>query len=273
MADELDQLYDATPEEFTALRTELAAAARKRGDSAAAKQISTARKPTTAAWVVNRLVNVPKAVARLRDLGSRLRAAHATMSGERIRELTAEQRKLVDELTKAALASAGVTYPTSALRDDVHGTLQAAVADPEVTARIGRLTKAERWSGFAEFGDVTVVSTGSKSAVKAAPVREKPERSAADRRAERDAAKAKAEEQVRADVAAAERAKAAAQEVLDDTRSRVESARQLREEARKALHKADRDLAAAESDADDAAQAVDAAAKAVREARSRLKRR
>lgn len=261
MADELDQLYDATPEEFTALRTELAAAARKRGDSAAAKQISSARKPTTAAWVVNRLVNVPEAVARLRDLGSRLRAAHATMSGERIRELTAEQRKLVDELTKAALASAGVTNPTSALRDDVHGTLQAAVADPEVTARIGRLTKAERWSGFAEFGDVTVVSTGSKRAVKAAPVREKP------------TAKAKAEEQARADVAAAERAKAAAQEVLDDTRSRVESARQLREEARKALHNADRDLAAAESDADDAAQAVDAAAKAVREARSRLKRR
>ena len=31
--DELDELYGVKPEEFTALRTELAAAAKKRGDS------------------------------------------------------------------------------------------------------------------------------------------------------------------------------------------------------------------------------------------------
>src|SRR4029078_7669696 len=55
--DELDELYSVRPEEFTALRTKLAAAAKKSGDTAAAKRISAARRPTTAAWVVNVLVS------------------------------------------------------------------------------------------------------------------------------------------------------------------------------------------------------------------------
>ena len=55
MADELDELYEVKPEEFTSRRTELAAAAKQRGEADTAKQISAARKPTTAAWVVNRL--------------------------------------------------------------------------------------------------------------------------------------------------------------------------------------------------------------------------
>lgn len=263
MADELDQLYATTPENFTALRTELAAEAKKRGDAAAAKQLSGARKPTTAAWVVNQLTTVPDAVARLRDLGSRLRAAHAAGSGERIRELTAEQRRLTDELTQAALTSAGHKNPTPALRDDVHATVQAAVADPDVAARIGRLVKAERWSGFGDFGDVTVVSTSTRStrAPRAgqAPVpKSEPSRDRAAQRA-------------RDDVKAAEQAKGRAQEALSEKRSQLDAAREARDEARRALQKAERELSAAESAYDKAERAVDAAAKAVREARSRLK--
>ena len=55
--DELDELFCVRPEEFTALRTKLVAAAKKRGDTSAAKRISAARKPTTAAWVVNLLAH------------------------------------------------------------------------------------------------------------------------------------------------------------------------------------------------------------------------
>ena len=51
MADELDTLYEVTPEEFTALRTKLGAAAKQHGDADAAKQILAARKPTTHAMV------------------------------------------------------------------------------------------------------------------------------------------------------------------------------------------------------------------------------
>ena len=49
----LDELYAAKPEDFTALRTKLAAAAKKSGDAEAARRISGSRKPTAAAWVVN----------------------------------------------------------------------------------------------------------------------------------------------------------------------------------------------------------------------------
>ena len=45
MADELDELYEVKQDEFTALRTKLAAAAKQRGDADTARQISAARKP------------------------------------------------------------------------------------------------------------------------------------------------------------------------------------------------------------------------------------
>ncbi len=165
MADaELDELFAAKPEDFTALRTKLAAAAKKRGDADTAKQISAARKPTTAAWVVNRLALGDTSVnERLSDLRERLRTAHAEMDGERIRELTGQQRRLVNDLTRTAIEEAELTEPSAALRDDVTGTLQAAVADPDVAARLGRLTKAERWSGFGEFGDTAMVFTTTRA--------------------------------------------------------------------------------------------------------------
>ncbi|MBZ4621223.1 hypothetical protein GBO18_14880, partial [Mycobacterium avium subsp. hominissuis] len=108
MADEdLDTLYWAPPQQFTAERARLAAAASARGDDAGAQRISAARKPTAAAWIVNRLALRHKdARQRLADLGEGLRAAHAALDGTRIRELSAEQHRLIDELTGAALRAA-----------------------------------------------------------------------------------------------------------------------------------------------------------------------
>src|SRR5690349_6118546 len=125
MADALDELYEVKPEEFTALRTKLAAAAKQRGDSDSAKQISAARRPTTAAWVVNRLaIRDPDTRTRLAGLGERLKDAHTAMDGERIRELSREQRRLVDDVAKQAFEEAELADPSAALRDDVVGTLQ-----------------------------------------------------------------------------------------------------------------------------------------------------
>src|ERR1700730_8564695 len=149
--DELDELYEVKLEEFTALRTKLAAAAKQRGDADTAKQISAARKPTAAAWVVNRLALRDQDIRkRLAGLGERLRDAHTAMDGDRIRELSAEQRRLVDDVARTAFEEAEVAEPSAALRDDVTGTVQAAIADPDVASRLGRLTKAERWSGFGQ---------------------------------------------------------------------------------------------------------------------------
>lgn len=252
----LDELYAAKPEDFTALRTKLAAAAKKSGDPDAARKITGSRKPTAAAWVVNAFALQGTARAELTELGSRLRDAHAAMDGEAIRALTTEQRKLVDELTRSALRNSGLKSPSAALRDDVTATWQAAVADPDVAARLGRLAKAEQWSGFGDFGFTAAVGPAPKPKKKDVPEkREEPKKEEPDRRA----------------VAAAERVKADADAALTELQSDLATARMKHQDAQRRLAAAEQALTAAEDayaagkqaskDADDA---VKAAKKAVR---------
>src|SRR5262245_42318633 len=271
MADELDELYEAKPEEFTALRTKLAAAAKQRGDADTAKQISAARKPTTAAWVVNRLALRDQDVRpRLTGLGERLKDAHTAMDGNRIRELSAEQRRLVDDVARTAFEEAELAEPTGALRDDVTGTLQAAVADPDVASRLGRLTKAERWSGFGEFGDTAMVFTATR---KTGMTREKPAEAPQhdDKGDDKRAAARREREQARAGLAAAERAKADADAALTELQSDLATARMRRDDARSRLTDAEDALAAAEDAYDNGKQASRDAAALVKEAKAQLR--
>lgn len=265
MADaELDELFAAKPEDFTALRTKLAAAAKGRGDADAAKQIAAMRKPTTAAWVVNRLVVGDKSVKeRVDDLRERLRAAHAEMDGERIRGLTAEQRRLVDELAKAGFSEASLADPPAALRDDVVGTLQAAVADPDVAARLGRLAKAERWSGFGDFGDTAMVFTATR--------REKPTPKSAKREPAKPEPRDDKRVKARADLAAAERAKAEADDALSELQSDLATARLRQQDARRRLEEADRGLTAADDAYEAAKQVSREAANVVKDAKAKLR--
>jgi hypothetical protein len=146
-----EELYGADPEAFTGRRGELAAAARDAGDRAAAKAITALRRPTRAAWVVNRLARAdPGAPEKLAELAAALRAAQQAKHGPRLRELSAARGSLVDALTARALAVAGVADPPPALRLEVAETLTAAIADPEVAADFaaGTLTRAVQWSGF-----------------------------------------------------------------------------------------------------------------------------
>ena len=258
--DELDELYEVKLDEFTALRTKLAAAAKQRGDADAAKQISAARKPTAAAWVVNRLALRDQDIrTRLAALGERLRDAHTAMDGDRIRELSAEQRRLVEDVARTAFEEAELADPSAALRDDVTGTVQAAIADPDVASRLGRLTKAERWSGFGEFGDTAMVFTSSRKAVAA---REKPAV-----QPQRDDKHKKA----RAALAAAERAKADADAALTELQSDLATARLRRDDARRRLQGADDALTAAEDAYDKGKQASRDAAAVVKEAKAALR--
>jgi chromosome segregation ATPase len=269
MADELDELYEAKPEEFTALRTKLAAAAKQSGDVDTAKQISAARKPTTAAWVVNRLALRDRDIrTRLAGLGERLKDAHAAMDGDRIRELTREQRRLIDDVARAAFEEAELANPAASLRDDVTGTLQAAVADPDVASRLGRLTKAEEWSGFGEFGDTAMVFTATrKSAARKKPA-EAPQRD--EQPDKRDAAR-RERDKVRAALAEAERAKSEADAALTELQADVATARLRRDDARRRLKDAEDALAAAEDAYDKGKQASREAAAVVKEAKARLR--
>lgn len=262
---DLDRLYGVDPAEFTGLRTELVAAAKKRGDLGAARSIGAARRPTTAAWVVNVIVRVDgTAASRLDGLGQRLRAAHAAMDGTKIREMSAVQRALIDELVRTGIAAANITNPSSALRDDVVGTLQAAVADPDVAARLGRLVKAERWSGFGEFGTVSAVGPAAKPAPKTTFKAE----SNAD---EADLAAARQRvEQARAGADGARQKHDAATEVLSTRAATLGAARRRYEKLLASLSAAEHAVDTAEADRVDAEEAARATAVAAEAASSLL---
>jgi hypothetical protein len=268
--DELDRLYWVPPEDFIAERTKLTAAAKKRGDPAAAKRVSAARKPTTAAWIVNRLALRHKdSTKRLDGLGNRLRAAHADMDGARIRDLSAEQHQLINELTRAAFAAAGIEKPSSTVREDVTSTLQAAVADPEVSGRLGRLARPEQWTGFGAFGDATAVQRTTRAG------KAKGDRAPSQSAPAKDSARDETERQRRkltAALAAAEQAKSEADERLSERDAERDAARQRRDDALAALRVAEREVSSAEERYSKATQASRAAAESVKETKAQLRR-
>ena len=157
-----------------------------------------------------------------------------------------------------------------ALRDDVTGTLQAAVADPDVASRLGRLTKAERWSGFGEFGDTAMVFTATR---KTTTAREKPaeEPERDDKRDDKRDAARREREKARAALAAAERAKADADAALTELQSDLATARLRRDDARRRLQDAEGALTAAEDAYDKGKQASRDAAAVVKEAKAQLR--
>lgn len=258
--DELDSLYWAPLDAFTAQRKRLAAGAKERGDVDTAQRISAARKPTTPAWIVNRLVLTHRdARQRLVDLGERLRAAHATMDGDQIRTLSVEQHGLINELVRDALDAAEVGQPSAAVRDDVTSTLQAAVADPEVADRLGRLTKAEHWSGFGGFGFGDGDGDGDGDMK---PVTQADKPGKADRQLR----------ELNAAVAAAQRAKADTDAVLSEREAERDAAARHRDEALAGLRQAERALKRSENSYDQAREASRSAAELLDEAKARLQR-
>ncbi|GAB5899059.1 hypothetical protein [Mycolicibacterium mageritense] len=264
--DDLDSLYGMQPDEFTSRRNELAAAARKRGDTEAAKVIAGARRPTTAAWVVNRLALTDSTVRpRLAELHDALSTAHATMDGQRIRELSVVQRRLVQELARAGFAAAELADPTAAVRDDVTGTLQAAIADPEVAARLGRLSKPEEWSGFGDFGASSAVVTHSRSDTGSAS-----RRSPSSPKGKQPPPDVAAIEEARRNRDAAASHVAAARTAHDDARATVTECRGKVTTARRRYEKLLETLAAAERDVEAAATELDAAQRSEKAAKSTL---
>ena len=179
LADAVDELYDADPDDFTQRRQELAAAAREAGQSAAAKQIAALRKPTRSAWVVNRLVRAdPEVAPRLAALAAELRDGG---DGPRLRELTTARGRLVDELTRQALQD--LPAPPAALREEVTATLDAAIADPAVAANLGTLVRAAHWAGFG----LAPLREGAPTPARPAPKTQKtPPQAPAEAAAERE---------------------------------------------------------------------------------------
>ena len=161
----IEKLYGIDPDDFMARRSVLAAAARKT-DKAAAKDIAALRKPTRSAHVLNRLVRSdPEAAERLAELGGQLLDAQEALDGPRLRELSTLRRGLIEEVADQAFEITGQQSPPPALREEVVSTLNAAVADESVVEqlRTGTLLRSARWDGFgfASPPELSVVRPGS----------------------------------------------------------------------------------------------------------------
>jgi len=281
LAPAIDELYGADPDAFMQRRTELVKAARDSGGQQVAKQIGALRKPTRSAYAINRLARSdPDAIGRLLELGERWQAAEQTVDARQIRELTAERRRLIDELTRAAFDAAGEANPGAAVRDEVVSTFTAALSDESVAEEIERgvLVKPARWEGFGFGGPkLTLVTTDGEQAAPAraradrspprpyrSPSRPRPRQSAAEREQAKEAERqAEAERRARdeAEAAAArDQALADAQRAVDEAeenlilatdeeQSRVDRVRALEQElsdARRAVDEARRDVRRAE---------------------------
>jgi outer membrane murein-binding lipoprotein Lpp len=141
----IDELYAAQPEDFIRLRDSHVKAAKERGDSASARQLSALRRPSIGAWLTNQLVRaVPDDLHALLDVGAELREAQADLRGEELRALSQQRRQAVNALVRRARQVAvelGRPIGEEVARD-VEQTLEAALSDPVAAEQVsaGRLT-------------------------------------------------------------------------------------------------------------------------------------
>ncbi|MFJ5707348.1 hypothetical protein [Streptomyces sp. NPDC093105] len=274
-----DELYGLRPSEFTAARDAYAAEARRAKDTAAAKAIAALRRPPLAVWAANLLARErPEEAERFLALGEALRAAHRTLDGERLREASRRQHRLVAALVRTAtgLAEEAGQPVSDTVLGDVERILHAVLALPEVAGpwAKGRLAAMpETAVGFPAVPSETLTTLTTRTPAAPADMKkaQKAQKSEkAEEAREAGAAKeaeAKAEE-ARAALARRERDRDAARETeraataaAEEAADRLRRAEREREEARTAA-------AAAEKTAKRAAADLRAAERALEKARS-----
>jgi hypothetical protein len=141
----IDELYAGDPEEFIGLRDAQIKAAKARGETATARQLSALRKPSISAWLANQLVRaVPDDLEALLAVGAGLRDAQAGLRGDELRALSQQRRQAVNALVRRARQVAvELGRPVSEqVARDVERTLEAALSDPAAAEQLtaGRLT-------------------------------------------------------------------------------------------------------------------------------------
>jgi hypothetical protein len=214
----------------------LVSAARRAGAASAAKQIAALRRPSRAAWVVNRLARSHRELtAEFAELGQQLRTAHLSLDGAQIRALSKQRRLLIDQASARAFAAAGVDSPTAALRDDVAATLGAVLTDAGAAASFaaGALVTAQDQSGFGPTGaELTAVPSLRSVPESAAPASVRANARGTREHSRREAALAKAE----AELAGAAQAQVDADDAAEDA---TRSVRQLTDQLADAKRRED----------------------------------
>lgn len=278
LTDAADALYALVPEEFTAARNARAADARA-GDPALAKRIAGLRRPSPAAWLVNRLAREhDDELGDLVGLGGELADAQTSGDGRALTSLVSERRRAVGELMRlaSAVAEAADRSPSRAVLDEVERTLVAATVSAEAGAavRSGRLVRALQAVG-SEVDLAGAVAGAVPAGAPAEPVRTGPRSSgrggSASGRADAAAARrrAEAEAEAEAEETAARERNDDAQRTLTEASAAMESAaervaalRAERDELEDRLDRLREELAEAEREARSATREHEAAAHA-----------
>jgi hypothetical protein len=160
----LDELYREHPEGFVAARDELVKDLRAAGDREEADRVRKLRRPTVAAWLINRAALSPR--ARLEEFAEASRlledAQSRALQGKdegaaQWRAAAARERTAagtVVELAERVAREAG--HPASERALELAGeTLRAATGDPELRERVVR-GRLEREQSAATLGTAAV---------------------------------------------------------------------------------------------------------------------
>lgn len=145
-------VYGVAPPDFVATRTEWVGRLRSEGLREVAKQVGALRKPSVSAAAVNALVRADDpVVARLRDVGAKMRHAQSALDAPSLAALRDDRDEVLAAWVAAAREHTDATL-TAAVEAEVRDTAVAALADPEASdvATSGSLTRALSYSGFGE---------------------------------------------------------------------------------------------------------------------------
>ena len=221
--DVADELYGLAPEDFTAARNARAKAAKDDGDRELAAAVTSLRKPTAGAWLLNQLVRRHRGeVESVLELGIRLRAAQGTLGAADLRALDEQRRQLTRAVAQQAVAN-GVTAGrrvSPQVAADVEESLRSAMVDPDAGAALasGLLTDTFSSNGLEPVDLSRVIALADRVTGRSGGV------PGAVANGQRSPSDAKAQ-------AAAARAVADAQRVLDETERAVEEAHAAAERA------------------------------------------
>lgn len=150
----VDELYGVPLGDFVATRTRLTTTA-KGDDPALAAEIKALRKPTVAAWLLNRVArDEPQVITDLEELGARMRSAQSQGDMPALAQARPERRAAIDALIAAAgrcAEASGATFGPST-RDEVDATAVAALADEQSGRALasGSLLRPLSYAGFGE---------------------------------------------------------------------------------------------------------------------------
>lgn len=279
-----DRLYALAPADFTQARDAAADQARQAGDRNLARQIKALRRPTTAAWMANRLTRShPEQITAFTDLGRSLRHAQENLAGEQMRDLLVRRRQVVAALVARAREDARTTGQRvgDGPEEELAETLQAALADDQATRDLASryLTTALHPGHSPALPAAPNTPTHKRSTPatvpEPTPPGKKPPRTAAGaeklEKLRRDA------DRLRGEAGAADEAARAAEAQAEDLASHAEGTERAAdqaeaavEDARTALAAAEADLEAAVTTARDASEQAEASARTASQARAKV---